>query len=124
MERLGCHKPALEQCIYILKHMEHYIKTAYDISNTSNTGTANKPIQGIVQGYGPAPTGWGAISTPIINMMHSKGFGFKHWSAIKQRAFNLICFSFVDDTNVLNTLQPGNYDIIQLISNTQNALNY
>ena len=36
----------------------------------------------------------------------------------------MICFSFVDDTNLLNTLNPGNYDIDELIINTQQALNY
>ena len=56
--------------------------------------------------------------------MCSKGFGFKHWSAIKQNAFNLICFSFLDDTNLLNTFKPGNYSIEELIISTQNTLNY
>ena len=36
----------------------------------------------------------------------------------------MVCFSFVDDTDLVNTLEDGNYDIEELLERTQTTLNY
>ena len=43
---------------------------------------------------------------------------------ISKAALHLVCFSFVDDTDLVNVLKKGDYDIDKLISETQQALDY
>lgn len=37
-------------------------------------------------------------------------------------ALTLVCFAFVDDTDLVNTLEDGNYGVDELIESTQKAL--
>lgn len=122
LRRLGAHPKPVESCIRTLQALEHQIKTAFGVSKESYTGNSRKPLQGIAQGYGPAPTGWVAISSPLIEMMLQEGYGHNDWSAILSAALTLVCFAFIDDTDLVNTLPDGEYDINTLISSTQNAL--
>eukprot|EP00957_Ditylum_brightwellii_P036517 2765856-Ditylum_brightwellii.AAC.1 len=39
-------------------NLEHYIQTAFGNSSVLYSGTPGNPLQGLVQGYGPAPAGW------------------------------------------------------------------
>ena len=57
-------------------------------------------------------------------MMREAGFGFKDWSLIADSVLHMVCFSFVDDTDLVNTLEDGNYNIEELLEKTQQALNY
>ena len=57
-------------------------------------------------------------------MMRKQGFGFSDWVCISKTVFHTVCFSYVDDTDIINTLEEGNYDIQELIARTQTALNF
>ena len=124
LRRIGCPKNAIASCIETLQNLEHHIRTAFGDSDQFYKGSSLRPPQGLVQGYGSAPTGWALVSSPIIEMMRSQGFGYTDWSCISNIVFHMVCFSFVDDTDIINTLEEGNYDIRQLIERTQKALNY
>jgi len=40
--------------------------------------------------------------------MKSEGYGYEAWGPISQRAMTLVCFGFVDDTDlILNNDAPG-----------------
>lgn len=55
-------------------------------------------------------------------MMRASGFGLKHLSAICGSVLHMVCFSFVDDTDLINTLDFDNNDIEELLTDTQRAL--
>ena len=60
-----------------LQGMKHFIRTAYGLSTESygSTYQDGKPVQGSGQGNGASPTIWALISTPLLNMIRSQGFG-------------------------------------------------
>ena len=101
LQRIGCPTNAIEGCIKTLQNMEHHIRTAFGDSQQCYSGKQNKPLQGIIQGYDPALAGWVLVSIPIINMMRNGGFGFKQWSSISREVLHMVCFSFVDDTDLV-----------------------
>ena len=61
------------------------------------------PYQGAGQGNGAAPACWNMISTPIVNMMRTAGFGFLFLTALTATAVSFVCYAFVDDTDVIHT---------------------
>ena len=122
LRRLGCHPNPIKSSIETLQSLEHHIRTGFGDSKKFYTGSVSTPLQGLVQGYGPAPVGWVAISSPLIDMMRKAGFGFKDWTSISSSVINLVCFAFVDDTDIVNTLEDGNFDYSELLRSTQEAL--
>jgi hypothetical protein len=65
-------------------------------------------LQTIGQGNGCGPAGWAVISTPIINMMKTAGFGFSLLTAMTVACFSFVCYAFVDDTDVVHCAQDAN----------------
>eukprot|EP00957_Ditylum_brightwellii_P205309 15343311-Ditylum_brightwellii.AAC.1 len=55
---IGCHDEPIAVCIYVVQNVEHYIQAAFGNSSASYSGTPGNPLQGLVQGYGPALAGW------------------------------------------------------------------
>ena len=83
-----------------LQMANHKIRTAYGISDDHYRGNSYPPLQGLGQGNGAAPTAWAVISTPIINMMRCAGFGIKFTSALSHAPISLVCYAFVNNTDV------------------------
>ena len=95
--------------IKAIQEMTHHIRTAFgDSDKTYGNDTTKPPLQGMLQGNGASGTAWLAISTLIVNVMKQAGFGFSTWSAISREAVNFVCYSFVDDANVLHS-GPDNF---------------
>ena len=122
LRRLGVHPNPIKSTVETLQALEHHIRTEFGDSSKSYKGSKIKPLQGIVQGYGAAPMKWVAISSPLIEMMRKEGFGLKDWSALSREVLNLVCFTFVDDTDLVNILNNCEYDMEKLLNNTQRAL--
>jgi hypothetical protein len=61
------------------------------------------PLQGLGQGNGKAPTGWAFISTPLINMMRTAGFGLQILTCLSLMLISFLCYAFVDDTDLIHT---------------------
>ena len=59
-------------------------------------------IQGLCQGNGAAPAGWGVISITIINAHKKKGHGDKFVCPISQRTGHLAAILLVDDNNLIH----------------------
>ena len=77
LRRLGVHPNPIKSSILTLQALEHHIRMEFGDSDCSYCGSKNYPLQGLVQGYGPPPTGWVVISTPLIEMMREAGYGLK-----------------------------------------------
>lgn len=106
-----------------IQKMQHYIRTAFGESDQSYGGDPSQPApQGILQGNGAGPAGWFAICSIMIDCMKAEGFGYSDWSAISQHAMNLVCFAFVDDTDLIHSTSDPTLTSAQLISEAQDAL--
>ena len=104
LRRLEAHPKPIDSCIETPRPLEHQTKTAFGVSKKSCTGKPSKPSQRTVKGCRPAPTGWVTISLPLIKMMREVGWGHNNWSAISLAILSLVCFMFVDDTDLVNAL--------------------
>ena len=83
-----------------IQEAKHHIVTAFGISDNHFGSNRYPPLQGLGQGNGGAPAGWTAVSTPLINMMQTAGFGINLLSAISASLLSFVCYAFVDDMDV------------------------
>ena len=68
---------------------------------------AEVPIQGIYQGNGAGPIIWVVVSSPLLQILKEDGFGTFFKKAISQNLIRIVGYAFVDDTNLIQTAQPG-----------------
>jgi hypothetical protein len=101
--RLGAPKAAVMSLLRTLQKAKHCIRTAFGISQQSYGGDLKVPVQGLGQGNGAAPTGWALISTPLINMMQTAGFGLQIVTSLSAVLISFLCYAFVDNTDLINT---------------------
>ena len=123
LQRLGIPKPAIDSMIEAIQEMDHYVRTAFGDSDDSYGNNPYKPPpSGVLQGNGAGPAGWFAIATILIEIMRAAGFGYKQWSVIRQRACHIVCFAFVDDTDLIHCNDTPGTTTEQLLEESQAAL--
>jgi hypothetical protein len=89
-----------------LAKVQHYIRTTYGDSTTAYS-CIEIPFQGVYQGNGAGPGIWLLVSIPIINMLKTAGFGFRVRTVISGDNFSFVCYTFVDDSDVVHSsLEP------------------
>ena len=64
------------------------------------------------------------VSTPLIAMMRTSNFGFKLVSALSLMAIHLVCYAFVDDTDVVHTCTDPNDTSDQLTQEMQDVVDH
>jgi hypothetical protein len=102
LQRIGCPKPVVISMFETLQNLRHHVRTQYGDSVLSYEALqGNIPIQGLGQGNGAGPTIWALISTPILNMLRSHGYGIKITSCISGNNLHFVGYSFVDDTDLV-----------------------
>ena len=111
-------------CVFTtIRHLEHRIRTVYGDSESSFCGKLwATPIQGIGQGNGAGPQIWALVSTPVLNMLRSEGYGAFFQTAISGDRVSFVGYSFVDDTDLI-VAQPGLTDPADVHSTMQGAIN-
>ena len=86
--------------------MEHTVRTIYGDSETGYGGTLwVVPAHGLGQGNGAGPTIWAVVSTPLLNQMRKRGFGFFYLTCISNDELHFVGYSFVDDTDTIQSEQ-------------------
>ncbi len=90
MRRMGMPKNPIRSMFATLQSASHKIRTAYGVSDKTYGPGREPPLQGIGQGSGAGPAGWAVISTPLINMMRTAGFGFSLFTAITVSAVSFV----------------------------------
>ena len=60
-------------------------------------------LQGLGQGNCVAPTAWAVISSVLINMMCTAGFGFQMNTCLLLTAIAFLCYAFVDNADLVHT---------------------
>jgi hypothetical protein len=103
MIRQGAPPNAVRSMFSTLQQSNHRIRTAFGISRRKYGKGRLPPLQGIGQGNGAAPPGWVVISTPLINMMKTAGFGLQLLTCLSCLLISFICYAFVDDTDLVHT---------------------
>ncbi len=102
MRRVGVPKKICLMMFGTLAKVKHYIRTTYGDSTTSYS-CIEIPFQGIYQGNGAGPGIWLLVSIPIINMLKTAGFGFRVCTVISRDEFSFVCYTFVDDSDVVHS---------------------
>jgi hypothetical protein len=102
MRRLGLQiEPTLEM-LKSIQQAWHYIATAYGESKQRYGGFRWPPLQGVGQGNGAGPMIWAVISAVLIAIMKRHGHGISILTPLTLTAIYLVCFAFVDDTDVVH----------------------
>ena len=83
----------------VLKRAKHSIQTAYGTA-PDMYGGLNDDLNGSGQGNGLGPVLWVVISSCLIALMAQEGHGVTWQSALSLTVTALVCFAFVDDTDL------------------------
>jgi hypothetical protein len=104
MQRQGVPKAAVECLFTTLQEATHCVRTAYGDSTLTYGGPGwVKPIHGIGQGNGGRPPIWAVISTTLLDIIRTKGFGLSMISPITRSPLNFVGYSFVDDNDIVQS---------------------
>lgn len=131
MRNFGIPALVAKSTISTILNMKHYARTSYGDSTYSYGGEAWDVMpHGCGQGngyYGPAL--WACISSPLLHILRQQGYGTTiRNTPISDSNIHLATFSFVDDTDIIQTggsTTGANavQEIQNLYAKTQKAIN-
>jgi hypothetical protein len=122
MRRVGVPQETCLMMFGTLAKVQHYIRTTYGDSDTAYT-CIEIPFQGVYQGNGAGPGIWLLVSIPIINMLKTAGFGFRVRTVLSHDEFSFVCYTFVDDSDVVHSsIDPYSDDIEELVHEMQHVV--
>ena len=124
MHCLGANIGPVKSMFISLQKSAHRIRTAFGISEKTYGQDREEPLQGLGQGNGAGPAGWAIVSTPIINMMRVLGYGATFLSAMSVVLIALVCYAFVDDTDVVHTAQDVNTSGKTIMKEMQSVIDH
>jgi hypothetical protein len=123
MQRLGVAPEVCHMLFGTLQDIRRYIRTSFGDS-ASSYGTIKIPLQGVLlQENGAGPAIWLVVSIPIINMIRAEGFELKCCTPITDEEFHFVCYTFVDDTDLIHARTPYP-DFITLIIEMQSMMDH
>ena len=96
----GLNYTAAKLMMEVLQVAEHSIKTGFGVSQPAYGGREEVPEQGLGQGNGCAPALWCLISSIMIKVMQRLGHHVEMSSSISLTLLSIVCFAFVDDTDL------------------------
>jgi hypothetical protein len=124
LRHLGLPEAAIVCMFTTLQNMEHTVRTVYGDSNNSYGGNLwLVPMQGIFQGNGAGPMLWAIVSTPVLKVMRSEGFGTFFRACISGEDIQFIGYSFVDDTDLIQTARNPHDQEADVAAEMQRAIN-
>jgi hypothetical protein len=104
MRRLGVPEAPIRSMFEAIQRMRHHVRTAFGDSVTTFGGRdTDTPVHGVGQGNGAGPAIWAAVSSPVIEVMRSRGFGTEFVSALSGALVKFVGYAFVDDTDLCQT---------------------
>jgi hypothetical protein len=118
LPRLGMAAAPIRSMFETLQLATHHVSMAFGVLKRSYGGKRKTPLQGGGQGNGGGPAIWTVISTVIIAAMATQGHGFNILSALTGALISFVCYTFVDDTDVIHsaptTATPGEEVIAEM----------
>lgn len=108
MRRFGIPAAAAKCTITGLIELKHYIRTVHGDSTTYYGGDKWVKDGGLLphgngQGNGDGPGLWAGISSPLMIILRSLGYGILFRSSISDELMQLAAFGFVDDMDYIQT---------------------
>jgi hypothetical protein len=104
MQRNGVPRAAVDCLFTALQNATHQVRTGYGDSSLRYGGSNwIMPMHGIGQGNGAGPAIWAVLSTPLLNLLRTKGFGCEFVSPISGERLRFVGYTFVDDTDVIES---------------------
>jgi hypothetical protein len=104
MQRVGVPKSVIKCLFSTLQNAIHRVRTGCGDSSASYGGEVWLiPIHSIGQGNGAGPAIWAVVSTPLLNALHKKGFGFELISPLSSQYHKFVGYAFVDDTDIIQS---------------------
>ncbi len=124
MQRNGVPKNVVDCLFTTLQNATHKVRTGYGDSSISYGGPNwTTPMHGIGQGNGAGPAIWAVLSSPLLNLLRSKGFGCEFISPLSNTPLHFVGYAFVDDTDVIVS-RPSMDSYGEVIQNLQAAVNH
>ena len=103
LKKCGIPESTITSLLNTVEHMKHHIRTSKGDSETHFEGSQWEiPPQGVIQDRGDAPAIWATIISFLLNIMDNEKLGAQITSTISRSTKNIVGFSFVDDTDLLN----------------------
>jgi hypothetical protein len=101
-------------CWSTTKHVPSYARhTAANESLRQNRLRHIRTIvRNVLQGNGAGPAIWLLISSPMINMLRTQGFGFTSSNILSNESYTFTCYTYVDDTDLIHNSQDQNANSI------------
>lgn len=104
LQCLGLPELAIMCMFTTLQNMEHTIHTVYGDSSRKYGGHLwIVPMQGSLQGNGAGPMLWAVVSTPVLKVMKTEGFGTYFKACLCSDEIRFMGYSFMDDTDLIQT---------------------
>jgi len=104
MQRVGVPKNIINCLFTTLQEAVHTVRTGFGDSKASYGGKVwLVPFHGIDQGNGAGPAIWAVVSTPLLNVLLSKGFGCEVLCPLSSAFFRFVGYAFVDDTDIIQS---------------------
>ena len=123
LQRMGIQKGPIESMLTALQELKHFVRTGYgDSERFFDCSILDVPCQGSGQGNGAGPCIWALISTPIFDLMRDKNFGSKFRTAVSNELLHLAGYAFVDDTDLIQSVDEDVSSFLQICEKMQSAL--
>jgi hypothetical protein len=123
MQRQGVSKSVVDCLFSTLQDALHQVRTSYGDSVMTYGGPKwLVPLHGIGQGNEAGPPIWAVVSTPLLQILRSKGFGCELAFPILRTSFAFSGFAFVDDTDIIES-PLGRTSIADLAQRLQASVN-
>jgi hypothetical protein len=111
MQRVGVPKNVINCLFTTLQEAIYRVRTGFGDSKEHYGGKVwLVPIHGIGQGNGAGPAIWAVVSTPLLNVLRTKGFGCEIKSPLSSEYFRFVGYAFVDDTDLIQSQLQENPD--------------
>lgn len=101
MQRVGTPTLPIVSMLSTIQQLSHHVRTVFGESQHGYCHRGSIPIQGVGQGNGAGPQIWALVSSPVLNMLRSKGLGARFVSSVLQHQTDLVGYAFVDDTDLV-----------------------
>jgi len=124
MRRQEVPKAAMTCLFNTLQEAKHQVCTAFGDLDTHFGGNDIIPMHRVCQGNGSRPPVWAVISTPILDMLRSANLGSLIHTAITKTSIRFSGFSFVDDTDTIQTARNPYETWREVIQGLKQSLNH
>jgi len=124
MYRCGTPKPALVCMFTTIQNLQHHVWTLYGNSTLwASMEIWAVQVAGIGQGNRARPQIWVVVSTPILNLLRQEGYGAAFKAAISSNQIQFVGYSFIDDTDLMQTSLTIHTSSAETLLMMQAALN-